>query len=197
MPGLPIVDELYFERPSVRLGGWLAWHLKKAGVPYVNLTPGEGVEGTPVHGGGSLEEVLSRLEAQHKARPAGTYYYRGQVGRRQLQYFSEIRSLGKVTFKVESFLPSAYRKYAEDRADSSTPRCRSPPAPAESAREAEAGAGAWWIPTKEAWPSPAVRHRSRKQGGRVKPLPGWGGSRRAPRWAFCMDHGGRRNQGVA
>ena len=134
MPGLPIVDELYFEHPSVRLGGWLAFHLDRSELPYMNLTPGESdVVGIPVNKAASLQEVVTGLEQKHKTRPAGTYYYRGQVGRRQLQCPCEIPRLGRSfphlarpTFKIESFLPSAYRKHINLRPDGTTPIIRWP-----------------------------------------------------------------------
>ena len=119
MPGLPIIDELYFAHPSIRLGGWIAFHMKRRGVPYMNFVAGQDelVE-TPVIHRDSLGDALAEIEAEDKTKTKGHYYYRGQAGRRELQCSCEIPRLGEAfpdlsrpTFKFESFVPSSFRSY--------------------------------------------------------------------------------------
>jgi len=135
VPGLPIVDELYFEAPSIRLGSWLGFHTRRIGVPFINLVAGESdIVTTPVIGCDSLAEALTQVQAEGKGQPKGTYYYRGQVGRRYLQCACEMTRLAqsfpnmrRPTFKFESFLPSAFRGYITRPPRISTPIIRWPP----------------------------------------------------------------------
>ncbi len=88
---------------------------------------------TPVLQRDSLQQVLSELEAEAASQPKGTFYYRGQIARRQLLCSCDIPRLGqafpafgKPTFKFESFVPSRYRSYIVHRTDGTTPLIRWP-----------------------------------------------------------------------
>jgi hypothetical protein len=134
IPGLPIVDELYFEWPSGRLGGWLAFQMQETGLPYASFVAGESLfVSIPLKQHDTLADALSEIEAEDRQQPYGTYYYRGQASRHYLQCPCHMPRLGQAfphlgrpTFKFESFLPSAFRGYVTRPADGTTPIIRWP-----------------------------------------------------------------------
>lgn len=116
MAGFPPIDQLYYENPSLRLGGWIAFVLKRLGrgQATLDIVPGRtGYTRIRCHHFPSLSELSQFLRQDHNS----TYYYRGQTSRYAVTYrgtiarlaeaFPDLSPLG-ITF--ESLLPSLFRQ---------------------------------------------------------------------------------------
>lgn len=116
MGGFPPIDELYYENPSLRLGGLLAFALTRFehGKPRFNLVPGESpYAGAHYRRFSSLEELVSYLRESQDSR---RHYYRGQTKRRRITYLGAIEKLAEafpelspLAITFESLVPSLFR----------------------------------------------------------------------------------------
>ena len=92
MAGYPPIDKLYYENPSLRIGGFIAWVLKKSGSNRLNIVPGkcEFCTITPKHFA-SLQELAEYLKQNHQ----DSVYYRGQTRRYETAYQDHINTLAE------------------------------------------------------------------------------------------------------
>lgn len=115
----PPIDRLYYENPSIRLGGFLAFALKEyeGDSPRFNLIPGESSYARAQHQHFDALGELSEFLRESHAEP---YYYRGQTKRRRVTYRGRVETLARafphlsplsVTF--ESLIPSYFRSLLE------------------------------------------------------------------------------------
>jgi hypothetical protein len=115
MHGFPPIDKLYYENPSIRLGGFLAYALTKyeKGRPRFNIVAGDSqyTSANCRHFSalGELSEFLSGEDCEN-------YYYRGQSKRRRAVYRERVQalasafpSLSPLTVVFESIIPSIFR----------------------------------------------------------------------------------------
>lgn len=115
MAGFPPVDQLYYEHPSLRLGGFLAYALEhyESGLPQFNLIPGESRYAQVRHQRfASLTELSGFLRASHQDR----HYYRGQTTRRRVTYSGRVEklveafpALDPLSITFESLVPTLFR----------------------------------------------------------------------------------------
>ena len=124
MTGFPPVDDLYYEHPSLRIGGSIARQLEieKSNTLYVfpvkDLSAPEIETMAPFHTlpeyhFDSLQELIIHLKDTNDE----SFYYRGQTARHQARYKGHIQRMRKVLpqdgpFKVhfESLIPSKFRE---------------------------------------------------------------------------------------
>lgn len=113
MPGFPPLDDVYYNNPSVRVGGWIGFWLSEFKSNRFNLIPGKSRLGSgSVQHFGSLQELSSVLSHQHH----DSHYYRGQTGRYETFYRGRIPNLAQVIpwaqeieIAFESMIPSLFR----------------------------------------------------------------------------------------
>jgi hypothetical protein len=116
MAGFPPIDRLYYENPSIRLGGFLAFVLKhfEDGRPAFNLVPGESRYARAYYQRfSSLDEFSPFLRESHDPNK---HCYRGQTKRRRVAYRGAIKRLSEafpelspLTITFESLIPSLFR----------------------------------------------------------------------------------------
>lgn len=83
MAGFPPIDRLYYDAPSLRLAGFLAYALKQTGDDVFDLVPGKGKFTTAeFRDFASLDELTVHLHKEHRT----AYSYRGQISRHQAAY---------------------------------------------------------------------------------------------------------------
>ncbi len=113
MAGYPLVDKLYYESPSIRIGGFVAYVLKLSNSNRLNILPGRSKFCTiPFKHFESLQELANYLKQEHRV----SVYYRGQTRRYQATYQGHIKALAEafpeltpleITF--ENMVPSLFR----------------------------------------------------------------------------------------
>jgi len=113
MAGYPPIDKLYYENPSLRIGGFIAWVLKKTGSNRLTIVPGKCEFCTITHKHfDSLQELAEYLKPNHQ----NSLYYRGQTRRYETTYQGKIDALAQafpdftsleITF--ESMIPILFR----------------------------------------------------------------------------------------
>ena len=107
--GFPLIDSLYWERPSPKMGGWFVRQLKPLDAP----AKGSAIDlRYPTRERAPLAQVVERLKAEHHAR----YWYRGQRMRRHCTYRGTVpaidrfrRGLTPIQATLEALSPSAFR----------------------------------------------------------------------------------------
>jgi hypothetical protein len=111
--GYPPVDKLYYESPSLRIAGFIASVLEKAGSNKFNVVPGKSTlcRISPKHFD-SLRELAQYLRGNHQE----SMYYRGQTKRYETTYNGRIDTLAQAFPKLvslevtfESMIPSLFR----------------------------------------------------------------------------------------
>lgn len=116
MGGFPPIDRLYYENPSLRVGGWMAYVLKhfEQGRPHLNIVPGEtSYTRIPCQPFDSLSSLAQYLSESHQ----DSHYYRGQTKRYRVTYRGAISKLAEafpelspVAITIESLMPSLFRQ---------------------------------------------------------------------------------------
>jgi hypothetical protein len=93
MPGFPPLDRIYYDNPSVRVGGWIAFLLELKKSNRLNLVPGKSdISTVRVQHFPSLSDLATSLRQQHHDK----CYYRGQTGRYETCYRGSIPKLTEV-----------------------------------------------------------------------------------------------------
>ena len=113
MPGFPPLDRIYYDNPSVRVGGWIAFLLELKESNRLNLVPGKpDISTVRVQHFASLRDLASALRHQHH----DMCYYRGQTGRYETCYRGSMPKLvpatrwaREVEIAFESIMPSLFR----------------------------------------------------------------------------------------
>lgn len=111
MSGFSLVDSAYYERPGVKMAGWLALHLSgELGVGlladgYLHFAP-------PSVECKSLASLLDRLRQEHEP----DHWYRGQIGTRTCRYEGSVELLSqafpeidRLRISFDGLIPSAFR----------------------------------------------------------------------------------------
>jgi len=113
--GFPIIDSLYWEHPSPKVGGWFVLQLHQADPPargtFVDLR-------YPTHASRRLAQVIEVLNKEHQPN----YWYRGQRVRRECVYRGTVpaidrfrRGLTPIEAILEALAPSAFRHITENK----------------------------------------------------------------------------------
>lgn len=116
MPGFPPIDRLYYENPTLRYGGLMAFfsHLYEQGRPHLNFVPGCSPYAiADINRFDCLSDVLTYLKSTHSIGR----YYRGQSQRYTVTYSGQIEAISKevpLTITFESLRPSFFRALGND-----------------------------------------------------------------------------------
>jgi hypothetical protein len=121
MPGFPPLDRIYYNNPSVRVGGWIAFWLELLKSNRLNLVPGKSdISTVHVQHFPLLRDLASSLRQQHHDK----CYYRGQTGRYETCYRGSIPKLTEVIrwaqeieIAFESIIPSLFRPLKTNSSD--------------------------------------------------------------------------------